>query len=94
MHVRAHKCLRKVLSNLKEVISKYPSLESKEILEAAGQLITKVKSHNYDESDISDDFYQSIDKLALVFSSRLEKMTFHAFIVINSWIGFHSILIQ
>jgi hypothetical protein len=40
-------------------------------LEAAGTLINKVKSHNYDESDKApEEFYESIDQLALAFSSR------------------------
>lgn len=70
MHVKTHERLGKVLSNLKEVIKQYPSLQSNEILAAAGYLINKVKNNKYEENRVPDDFYQSIDQLALVFSSR------------------------
>ena len=70
MHVKTHEHLGKVLSNLKEVIKQYPSLQSTEILAAAGYLISKIKNNKYEENRIPDDFYQSIDQLALVFSSR------------------------
>ena len=65
-----HVCLGKVLSNLKEVIHRYPSLRSSEILAAAGDLISKVKSLNCVDNKIPDDFYYAIDQLALVFGSR------------------------
>lgn len=79
MQVKAHECLGKVLSNLKEVINQYPSLKSDEILAAAGKLISKIKSHNYELNQIPDDFYQSIDQLALVFSSRYVQTTLQLF---------------
>ena len=70
MRIQAHKCLAKVLSNLKEVINGYPSLNSNEILAAAGNLIGKVKKLDYVYSNNPDDFYRAIDQLALVFGSR------------------------
>jgi hypothetical protein len=70
MHVQAHESLAKVLSNLKEVINRYPSLRSSEILTAAGNLISKVRSLNYVDNKSPDEFYHAIDQLALVFGSR------------------------
>ena len=70
MLVKAHKCLAKVLSNLKEVINRYRSLNSNEILAAAGDLISKVRNLNDVYSKNPQDFYQAIDQLALVFGSR------------------------
>lgn len=69
--VKAHKRLGEVLSVLKGVLNKYQPLHSTDILASAGTLISKVKSHNYqDTSKAPDEFYESIDQLALAFSSR------------------------
>ncbi|XP_032221238.2 rho GTPase-activating protein 45 isoform X3 [Nematostella vectensis] len=70
--VKAHERLGEVLSILKGVLNKYTPLHSTDILAAAGTLISKVKSHNYDESsDAPDEFCESIDQLALAFSSSV-----------------------
>ena len=54
------------------MLNKYQPLHSTDILAAAGTLISKVKSHNYgDKSKVPEEFYESIDQLALAFSSRL-----------------------
>ncbi|EDO48213.1 predicted protein, partial [Nematostella vectensis] len=67
-----HERLGEVLSILKGVLNKYTPLHSTDILAAAGTLISKVKSHNYDESsDAPDEFCESIDQLALAFSSSV-----------------------
>ena len=69
--VKAHERLGEVLSVLKGVLNKYQPLHSTDILASAGTLISKVKSHNYeDTSKAPDEFYESIDQLALAFSSR------------------------
>ena len=69
--VKAHERLGEVLSVLKGVLNKYQPLHSTDILASAGTLINKVKSHNYeDTSKAPDEFYESIDQLALAFSSR------------------------
>ena len=69
--VKAHERLGEVLSVLKGVLNTYEPLHSTEILASAGTLINKVKSHNYeDTSKPPDEFYESIDQLALAFSSR------------------------
>jgi hypothetical protein len=70
MCVKAHESLANMLSNLKEVINRYPSLKSSEILASAGHLISKVRSLNSADSKSPDDFYHAIDQLALVFGSR------------------------
>ena len=69
--VKAHERLGEVLSILKGVLNKYPPLHSTDILASAGTLINKVKSHKYDDTgEAPDEFYESIDQLALAFSSR------------------------
>ncbi|KAL9950291.1 hypothetical protein ACROYT_G042770 [Oculina patagonica] len=70
--VKAHERLGEVLSVLKGVLNKYQPLHSTDILASAGTLISKVKSHNYeDTSKAPDEFYESIDQLALAFSSSV-----------------------
>lgn len=70
--VKAHERLGEVLSVLKGVLNTYEPLHSTEILASAGTLINKVKSHNYeDTSKPPDEFYESIDQLALAFSSSV-----------------------
>ncbi|KXJ09234.1 Minor histocompatibility protein HA-1, partial [Exaiptasia diaphana] len=70
--VKAHERLGEVLSILKGVLNQYEPLHSTDILAAAGTLINKVKSHNYDESDQPpEEFCESIDQLALAFSSSV-----------------------
>ncbi|XP_022783063.1 rho GTPase-activating protein 45-like isoform X2 [Stylophora pistillata] len=68
----AHERLGEVLSVLKGVLNTYQPLHSTDILASAGTLISKVKSHNYeDTSKPPDEFYESIDQLALAFSSSV-----------------------
>ncbi|XP_020617718.1 minor histocompatibility protein HA-1-like, partial [Orbicella faveolata] len=58
--VKAHERLGEVLSVLKGVLNKYQPLHSTDILASAGTLISKVKSHNYeDTSKAPDEFYES-----------------------------------
>ena len=69
--IKAHQRLGEVLSVLKGVLNKYQPLNSTDILASAGTLISKVKSHSYeDTTKAPDEFYESIDQLALAFSSR------------------------
>lgn len=70
--IKAHQRLGEVLSVLKGVLNKYQPLHSTDILASAGTLINKVKSHNYeDTTKAPDEFYESIDQLALAFSSSV-----------------------
>lgn len=68
--VKAHERLGKVLSVLKGVLDKYKPLYLRDILDSAGRLLSKVHSHNYeDTSRAPDEFYESIDQLAVAFFS-------------------------
>ena len=71
LKVKAHERLHDVLLVIKGVLNKYQPLHSTDILAAAGTLVSKVKSHNYeDTSRAPGGFYESVDQLALAFSTR------------------------
>lgn len=67
----AHERLGEVLRILRIILERYPALQSTELLVAAGSLIHQVKEHPYedDKGDVRE-FMESIDQLALAFSSR------------------------
>ena len=66
----AHNRLGEVVSILKGVIQRYPELNPTEILASAGNVIKKVKEHDYNAIDGPDGFFEATDQLALAFSNR------------------------
>ena len=74
---RANCRLSDVLTILKGVLAKYPPLHSPDILTAAGNIIDKIRDHNYSANEHGPvDFYAAIDQLALSFSSRYDNTRF------------------
>ena len=70
-HDTAHERLSEVLGILKQILSKYPHLHSPDILEAAKNIIRKIKDYDYSSDEqVPEDYYKAIDHLALSFSSR------------------------
>ncbi|KAI7792656.1 rho GTPase-activating protein 29 isoform X1 [Triplophysa rosa] len=75
LHQVVHERLGELLRVLKAVISKHHSLNSVEILSAAGTLIAKVKGVNYKEvsednkQTLFSEIYTSIDTLAFTFGN-------------------------
>ncbi|XP_009295801.1 rho GTPase-activating protein 29 isoform X2 [Danio rerio] len=75
LHQVVHERLGELLRVLKAVISKHHSLNSVEILSAAGTLIAKVKGVNYKEVNednkqtLFSEIYTSIDTLAFTFGN-------------------------
>ncbi|XP_043909751.1 rho GTPase-activating protein 45 isoform X2 [Protopterus annectens] len=67
----AHECLGEVLRILRQVINKYPILNSVETLTAAGTLISKVKGFHYESSNEADkkEFEKAVETIAVAFSS-------------------------
>ena len=56
---------------LKKILSKYPHLHSQDILDAAKNIIRKIRDHNYSIGEQGpEEYYAAIDQLALSFSSR------------------------
>lgn len=76
LRVTSHERLSDVLKILRHMLEKYPALQSNDLVAAAGLLIKKVKEFDYDESQRPDDhkdFFESLDGLALAFSSRVSE---------------------
>uniref|UniRef100_A0A8C2KS11 Rho GTPase-activating protein 29 n=1 Tax=Cyprinus carpio TaxID=7962 RepID=A0A8C2KS11_CYPCA len=75
LHKVVHERLGELLRVLKAVISKHHSLNSVEILSAAGTLIAKVKGVNFkkvnedNKQTLSSEIYTSIDTLAFTFGN-------------------------
>ncbi|XP_029469264.1 rho GTPase-activating protein 45 isoform X2 [Rhinatrema bivittatum] len=71
----AHECLGEVLRILRQVINKYPLLNTVETLTAAGTLISKVKGFHYESNNELDkrDFEKSLETIAVVFSSTVSE---------------------
>ncbi|XP_067872378.1 rho GTPase-activating protein 45-like isoform X2 [Heterodontus francisci] len=67
----AHECLGEVLRILRQVINKYPLLNTVETLTAAGTLISKVKGFHYESNNENDknEFEKAIETMAVAFSS-------------------------
>ncbi|GFG31850.1 hypothetical protein Cfor_02658 [Coptotermes formosanus] len=74
LHVAVHERLGDVLRVLRSVLERYPALQSSELLVTAGTLIQQVKGYNYDGEQLDQkEFFDSIDQLALAFSSRVSE---------------------
>ncbi|XP_014344039.1 rho GTPase-activating protein 45 [Latimeria chalumnae] len=72
----AHECLGEVLRILRQVINKYPLLNTVETLTAAGTLISKVKGFHYESSNEADkkEFEKAIETMAVAFSSNVSEL--------------------
>ncbi|XP_053558787.1 rho GTPase-activating protein 45 [Bombina bombina] len=71
----AHECLGEALRLLRQVISKYPLLNTVETLTAAGTLISKVKGFHYEASIENEkrDFEKALESMAVCFSSTISE---------------------
>ncbi|XP_078279649.1 rho GTPase-activating protein 45-like isoform X2 [Rhinoraja longicauda] len=71
----AHECLGEVLRILRQVINKYPLLNTVETLTAAGTLISKVKGFHYESNNENDkkEFEKAIETMAVAFSSNVSE---------------------
>ncbi|KAM5192742.1 rho GTPase-activating protein 45 isoform 2-T2 [Mantella aurantiaca] len=71
----AHECLGEALRLLRQVINKYPLLNTVETLTAAGTLISKVKGFHYDASIENEkrDFEKALESMAVCFSSTISE---------------------
>ncbi|XP_077188178.1 rho GTPase-activating protein 45 isoform X2 [Paroedura picta] len=72
---RAHECLGEALRILRQVVNKYPLLNTLETLTAAGTLISKVKVFNYEEKNDGDkrEFEKALETIAVSFSSTVSE---------------------
>lgn len=76
LRVTSHERLSDVLKILRHMLEKYPALQSNDLVAAAGLLIKKVKEFDYEECQRPGehkDFFESLDGLALAFSSRVSE---------------------
>lgn len=74
--VVSHESLGEVLAVLKGTLQRYSALQSPEIFTAARVLISKIKSHNYEEELEEEElqlFLDAIDQLALAFSRSVSE---------------------
>ncbi|NWU66727.1 HMHA1 protein, partial [Pterocles burchelli] len=71
----AHECLGETLRILRQVISKYPLLNTLETLTAAGTLISKVKGFHYESNNETDkrEFEKAVETIAVSFSSTVSE---------------------
>ncbi|NXM87097.1 HMHA1 protein, partial [Oenanthe oenanthe] len=71
----AHECLGETLRILRQVINKYPLLNTLEILTAAGTLISKVKGFHYESNNEADkwEFDKAVEIIAVSFSSTVSE---------------------
>ncbi|XP_072450248.1 rho GTPase-activating protein 45-like isoform X1 [Chiloscyllium punctatum] len=71
----AHECLGEMLRILRQVINKYPLLNTVETLTAAGTLISKVKGFHYESNNENDkkEFEKAIETIAVAFSSNVSE---------------------
>ncbi|NXW61974.1 HMHA1 protein, partial [Eurystomus gularis] len=71
----AHECLGETLRILRQVISKYPLLNTLETLTAAGTLIYKVKGFHYESNNETDkrEFEKAVETIAVSFSSTVSE---------------------
>ncbi|XP_025894552.1 rho GTPase-activating protein 45 [Nothoprocta perdicaria] len=72
---QAHECLGETLRVLRQVINKYPLLNTLEILTAAGTLISKVKGFHYESNNEADkrEFEKAVETIAVSFSSTVSE---------------------
>ena len=79
LKVVSHERLSEVLRILRHMLEKYPALQSNDLVAAAGRLIKKVKEFDYEppqqqrSSADPKEFFESLDGLALAFSSRVSE---------------------
>ncbi|XP_054031466.1 rho GTPase-activating protein 45 [Dryobates pubescens] len=71
----AHECLGETLRILRQVINKYPLLNTLETLTAAGTLISKVKGFHYEANNEADkrEFEKAVETIAVSFSSTVSE---------------------
>ncbi|NWV15732.1 HMHA1 protein, partial [Ptilonorhynchus violaceus] len=71
----AHECLGETLRILRQVINKYPLLNTLETLTAAGTLISKVKGFHYESDNEADkrEFEKAVETIAVSFSSTVSE---------------------
>ncbi|XP_051028886.1 rho GTPase-activating protein 45 isoform X2 [Acomys russatus] len=71
----AHECLGEALRVMRQVISRYPLLNTVETLTAAGTLIAKVKAFHYECNNESDkrDFEKALETIAVSFSCTVSE---------------------
>ncbi|NWH78532.1 HMHA1 protein, partial [Piaya cayana] len=71
----AHECLGETLRILRQVINKYPLLNTLETLTAAGTLISKVKGFHYESNNETDkrEFEKAVETIAVSFSSTVSE---------------------
>ncbi|NWT23974.1 HMHA1 protein, partial [Cardinalis cardinalis] len=71
----AHECLGETLRILRQVITKYPLLNTLETLTAAGTLISKVKGFHYESNHEADkrEFEKAVETIAVSFSSTVSE---------------------
>ncbi|XP_066491974.1 rho GTPase-activating protein 45 isoform X2 [Tiliqua scincoides] len=71
----AHECLGEALRILRQVINKYPLLNTLETLTAAGTLISKVKGFHYEANNEMDkrEFEKALEMIAVSFSSTVSE---------------------
>ncbi|KAH0625759.1 hypothetical protein JD844_033979 [Phrynosoma platyrhinos] len=67
----AHECLGEALRILRQIISKYPLLNTVETLTAAGTLISRVKGFHYESNNEAEkrEFEKAVEMIAVSFSS-------------------------
>ena len=67
----AHERLGEVLKAMRQILEKYPKIQSTDLLMSAGNLIHHVKNFNYDDKGAdTTPFVEAVDQLALAFSTR------------------------
>ncbi|XP_066061905.1 rho GTPase-activating protein 45 isoform X2 [Chamaea fasciata] len=71
----AHECLGETLRILRQLINKYPLLNTLETLTAAGTLISKVKGFHYESNNETDrrEFEKAVETIAVSFSSTVSE---------------------
>ncbi|NWT46349.1 HMHA1 protein, partial [Chroicocephalus maculipennis] len=71
----AHECLGETLRILRQVINKYPLLNTLETLGGAGTLISKVKGFHYESNNETDkrEFEKAVETIAVSFSSTVSE---------------------
>nr|XP_060640908.1 rho GTPase-activating protein 45 isoform X2 [Anolis sagrei ordinatus] len=71
----AHECLGEALRILRQIISKYPLLNTLETLTAAGTLISKVKGFHYENNNEAEkrEFEKAVEMIAVSFSSTVSE---------------------
>ncbi|NXB75579.1 HMHA1 protein, partial [Donacobius atricapilla] len=72
---RAHECLGETLRILRQIITKYPLLNTLETLTAAGTLISKVKGFHYESNNEADkrEFDKAVETIAVSFSNTVSE---------------------